>query len=201
MLLRHGEAQSNKEKTFAGWADVPLTPLGIEQAELLSKRLYREKFDHAYCSDLLRCRETLRLSKVKAPATFARELREKNYGQVEGINWEEHPEYHEQHTNPFNTAPGGESALGVQQRVVDYFENEITKSGFERVLLVSHHGPIVLLSCHLLHIPIEYWRSLRMGNAGLSQFDWEEGQLRLTLWNSLSHFGMITNRGLFREKK
>ncbi len=196
MLLRHAEAQSNHGKFFAGWTDCPLTPLGREQAALLSKRLGHEKFSHVFCSDLERAKDTLKHCGVKAPATFATELREKNYGKLEGVNWGGESQYYADHLDPFKVAPGGESAQMVQTRVVDYFESTICKSDARHALIVSHHGPIMLLACHLLNIPLKNWRSLRMGNAGLSRFDFEEGLFRLTLWNSLSHLGMATNRRL-----
>jgi len=200
MLLRHAQAISNEGKFFAGWNDVPLTPLGIEQSKILSKRLSHEKFDRIFCSDLFRAKETLRLSGAAAPTTYSQDLREKNYGLLEGRKWEENPDDWAQHIDPYALAPNGESALDVQKRVVNYFDTDIKNSGAKHALIVSHHGPIMLLSCHLLSIPIENWRSLRMGNAGLSRFDFEEGRFRLTLWNSLSHLGMKTNRGLLPEK-
>lgn len=200
MLLRHAQAISNEGKFFAGWTDCPLTELGIEQANSLSKRLSHEKFDKVFCSDLSRAKETLRLSGIKAPTVYAPDLREKNYGSLEGRKWEENPDDWAQHVDPLAIAPNGESALDVQKRVVKYFEGAILNSGARHALIVSHHGPIMLLSCHLLSIPIENWRVLRMGNAGLSRFDFEEGRFRLTLWNSLSHLGMKTNKGLLPER-
>jgi broad specificity phosphatase PhoE len=197
MLLRHAEAESNHSKFFAGWSDVPLTDLGREQAELLSRRLGHERFDRIFCSDLTRAKETLRLSGISAPTTYTPQLREKNYGTLEGVNWQSHPEYYADHLNPFKVAPEGESAELVQKRVVDYFEKTILTSGARSVLIVSHHGPLMLLSCHLLSIALKDWRVLRMGNAGLSKFDFEEGRFRMTLWNSVSHLGMPTNKGLF----
>ncbi len=196
MLLRHAEAMSNEDRFFAGFKDVPLTPLGIRQAEALGKRLDHERFDQVFCSDLGRARETLRLAKVDAPIDYTPALREKNYGELEGVSWDGKGEYDKYHLDPFVRSPGGESSLDVQKRVVNYFHTHVVNQGFESVLIVSHHGPIVLLACHLLGMPLDRWRTLRMGNAGLSIFSQDEHMMRLTLWNSLSNFGMITNRPL-----
>ncbi|MFH1095553.1 MAG: histidine phosphatase family protein [Candidatus Micrarchaeota archaeon] len=196
MLLRHAEAESNDARFFAGWKDVPLTKLGIEQAEALEKRLSHERFDHVFCSDLGRAKETLRLSGVEAPTEYAPALREKNYGELEGVSWDGTDDYDRYHLDPFVRSPGGESSLDVQRRVVNYFHTHVVNQGYGSVLIVSHHGPIVLLACHLLGMPLEKWRTLRMGNAGLSIFSQDERMMRLTLWNSLSNFGMMTNRPL-----
>ena len=32
VLLRHGQSQWNQDNRFTGWVDVPLSPLGIEEA-------------------------------------------------------------------------------------------------------------------------------------------------------------------------
>ena len=56
VLLRHGQSLWNKIPTFTGWCDVPLTDLGIEQAEGAA-RLMKEKgldFDLVYSSELKR---------------------------------------------------------------------------------------------------------------------------------------------------
>lgn len=201
MLLRHAEAESNSGKFFAGWTDAQLTEFGMAQAVLLKKRLSHETFDHVYCSDLSRAKDTLALSGVKSAVTFARQLREKNYGKLEGVNWEQHPEFYADHLDPFKKAPSGESAEDVQSRVVEYFEKTICAQKHSHILIVSHHGPLMLLSCYLLGIPLSNWRALRMGNAGLSRFDYEEGRFRLTLWNSLSHLGMRTNKTLLPKER
>ena len=86
-LVRHGEAESNTGNFFGGWMDVPLTALGRQQAALLSKRLAHEGIGRAYCSDLLRARQTLEEIGLDCPAEYSKELREKSYGELEGVCW------------------------------------------------------------------------------------------------------------------
>lgn len=60
VLLRHGQSLWNKIPTFTGWCDVPLTDLGVEQAEGAA-RLMKEKgydFDLVYSSELKRAYRT-----------------------------------------------------------------------------------------------------------------------------------------------
>jgi 2,3-bisphosphoglycerate-dependent phosphoglycerate mutase len=197
-IVRHGEAESNAQKYFAGFSDSPLTRLGQQQAQVLRKRIAHEKIGRAFCSDLSRARGTLEALSLGCPQVFTPELREKNYGELEGLAWgKEEEKFAAHHSDPHLRAPGGESYEDVQTRVVAYFEKSIFPSKEREVLVVSHHGPSILLACHVLQIPLQNWRTLRLGNCGLSIFTREEGKWRLKLWNSLSHFGLESFSPLF----
>ena len=41
ILLRHGQSTWNLENRFTGWKDVPLTKLGIEEAEYSGKKFWK----------------------------------------------------------------------------------------------------------------------------------------------------------------
>jgi broad specificity phosphatase PhoE len=197
-LVRHAEAESNAKRYFAGWLDSPLTELGKAQALALSKRLPREKVDKIFCSTSQRARDTLDLIGLKAPVVYSPNLREKNYGKLEGTKWGGVEGSEVYHMDPFVRAPGGESTQEVQKRVVSFFEKEIFPLKEKKVLVVSHHGALITFSCHMLGIPINRWRGLRLGNGGLSLFVKEEGIWRLKLWNSLSSLGLLNDGPLLK---
>lgn len=201
-LVRHGEADSNAGGFFAGWKDVSLTPLGRQQALLLSKRLLREGIERAFCSDLLRARQTLEAISLPCPKEFSSALREKNYGELEGVKWEDNEKKFEKyHLDSSARAPGGENNEDVQRRVCGYFEKTVMDAPEEKVLVVSHHGPLVLFACHMLGVPISNWRRLRLGNCGLCIFSKEGNMWRMTLWNSLSHYGLANFRPLLMSER
>ncbi|MFA5930033.1 MAG: histidine phosphatase family protein [Candidatus Micrarchaeia archaeon] len=201
-LVRHGEADSNAGGFFAGWKDVPLTPLGHQQAVLLSRRLLHEPIGRAYCSDLLRAKQTLEGISLICPKVYSSALREKNYGELEGVKWEENEKkYEKYHLDSSARAPGGENNEDVQRRVCEYFEKTIINSAEDQVLVVSHHGPLVLFACHMLGVPISNWRRLRLGNCGLSIFSKEGKTWRMTLWNSLSYSGLENFRPLLSSER
>ena len=58
-LIRHGESQANVDKIFTGQTDVPLSPRGLHQAQLLAKKLVRLPVGAVYASDLLRAVQTV----------------------------------------------------------------------------------------------------------------------------------------------
>ncbi len=201
-LVRHGEAKSNVEKYFAGWsADSPLTSLGREQALVLRKRLAKEEIGKIFCSDAARTKETVRLLGLGNPIAYSSELRERNYGVLEGIKWgDDEEKYEKYHSDPFIRPKDGENCEDVQRRVISFFKREVFPANEEKVLVVSHHNPLVLFACHELGMPIEKWRMLRLGNCGLCIFTKEGKAWRLKLWNSLSHYGLMNFKPLLQRE-
>ncbi|KAM7302145.1 fructose-2,6-bisphosphatase TIGAR [Ixodes scapularis] len=88
-LVRHGETLHNKDNVIQGQLDVPLSSIGLEQAELLGKHLQQHKFTHVYSSDLSRAKQTamsiLQMNQVTvSPIAEDQRLRERKFGSVEG---------------------------------------------------------------------------------------------------------------------
>ncbi len=57
-LIRHGESETNLAGHYTGWAQVNLTPKGIEDAKGVRPIIEGIKFDKIYSSDLIRARKT-----------------------------------------------------------------------------------------------------------------------------------------------
>ena len=93
VLIRHGESTWNLENRFTGWADVPLTPTGVAQAQQAG-RLLREAgydFDVAYTSVLKRAIWTLwhcldAMERTWLPVQHDWRLNERHYGGLQGLN-------------------------------------------------------------------------------------------------------------------
>ena len=199
-LVRHGEAESNVGEYFGGWLDVPLTELGKRQAAALKKRLAHEGIGRAFCSDLRRARETFEGIGLSCPVEYAKELREKSYGGLEGVRWEDDEKYDKYHLDAYVRAPGGENNVDVQKRVLPYFRKKVMNAKEGSVLVVSHHGPLVVFACDLLGMPLPNWRRLRLGNCGLCIITKEGKSWRVKLWNSLSHFGLESFGPLLKKE-
>jgi len=89
LLLRHGTTQWNREKRYLGHTDVPLLTESYQELEPVRQALSAWQWDEIYCSDLLRCRESLDyVLPVKrskgAKITYDPALRELDFGEWEG---------------------------------------------------------------------------------------------------------------------
>ena len=93
VFIRHGESVWNLENRFTGWADVDLTPTGVEQARSAGVVLkqYGFDFDIAYTSMLQRATRTLwhcldEMQRTWLPVVHAWRLNERHYGALQGLN-------------------------------------------------------------------------------------------------------------------
>jgi 2,3-bisphosphoglycerate-dependent phosphoglycerate mutase len=93
VLLRHGESTWNLENRFTGWADVDLTPTGVEQAKQAGRLLKASGFDFdvSYTSVLKRATRTLwhtldEMDRTWLPTVHAWRLNERHYGALQGLN-------------------------------------------------------------------------------------------------------------------
>jgi len=93
VLLRHGQSAWNRENRFTGWVDVPLSPLGVEEAQRAGRELRAQhyEFDIAYTSLLRRAIKTLwmaleELDQMWIPVRRSWRLNERMYGALQGLN-------------------------------------------------------------------------------------------------------------------
>ncbi len=93
VLIRHGESTWNLANRFTGWTDVPLTPLGVQQAQQAGRLLKAEgyDFDVGYTSVLNRAIWTLwhtldQMDRAWLPIVNDWRLNERHYGALQGLN-------------------------------------------------------------------------------------------------------------------
>lgn len=141
-LVRHGETAWNAVRRFQGWTDVALNEAGQAQASALANVLAGRVFDAVWSSDLSRAVETARIA-YGEPRTDRR-LREMNFGDLEGLVWNELSRDIQVALASFDdfAAPGGESIVEFQARVLDFLEP--LEPGDH--LVVTHGGVIRMLT-------------------------------------------------------
>ncbi|MET0331004.1 MAG: 2,3-diphosphoglycerate-dependent phosphoglycerate mutase [Dyella sp.] len=93
VLIRHGQSQWNLDNRFSGWADVDLTPQGIEEAREAGRLLIEAgiSFDLAHTSVLKRAVRTLwhvqeEMGQMWLPVHTDWRLNERHYGGLTGLN-------------------------------------------------------------------------------------------------------------------
>jgi 2,3-bisphosphoglycerate-dependent phosphoglycerate mutase len=91
ILIRHGESQWNFEQRFTGWADVDLTPDGVQQMRTAALALQQEGIepDLLYSSVLRRCIRSSwelldALDRMWLPQILDWRLNERHYGALTG---------------------------------------------------------------------------------------------------------------------
>ncbi|WP_290033539.1 2,3-bisphosphoglycerate-dependent phosphoglycerate mutase [Ligilactobacillus cholophilus] len=93
VLLRHGQSIANKKNEYTGWSDVPLTPLGEEQARAAGRLLKSTniQFSDVHTSILVRVIKTANIvleeiNQLLIPEHKTWRLNERHYGALRGLN-------------------------------------------------------------------------------------------------------------------
>jgi probable phosphoglycerate mutase len=144
-LVRHGETPASRDRTLAGWTNVPLTARGEEQASALRPLFAGESFDGVWSSDLLRAVTTARLA--WGEPSQDRRLRELSFGELEGADYMTMDPHVQETLTRFEgfAAPGGESFDELRARVMS-FVDELAPG---RHALFTHGGVVRLLAREL----------------------------------------------------
>jgi broad specificity phosphatase PhoE len=148
LLARHGETDWNRENRFQGRADPPLNELGRRQAQELAQALAAENVIAVYSSPLRRAMETaevvagwLGFHPVSLDA-----LREVDVGSWQGLTRAEiEQRFPEQFRRWLDYGHGwddGETYEEMGARVIAAIEELATRHHGERIIAVTHGGPI-----------------------------------------------------------
>ncbi len=175
-LVRHGETAWNVQRRYQGQSDLPLSDVGVEQAEALACRLADEKFDAIYASDLKRAWETANAIAEKSGLAVISEprLREMNFGIIEGLTFDEaqtrYPKVMAAWLKNYNQPPpDGEPLNIVSARVLSLLDDLQKKHADQTICLVAHGGPLSEIIRLVLELPAERRWSFAMDNASLSE--------------------------------
>ena len=195
ILVRHGETTGNSSERYWGATDLALSDTGIGQARRLRRRLSRETIDAVYSSDMQRAVRTAEeITRSRSlEITRCAELNEVDFGSLEGLTIKEiqkqYPEFYQSWLE-WNTGlrfPGGESVSDVRMRVSSFTERLKLHSSEDTVLVVAHAGTLRMFICHLLDLPLPFWRKLRLELASVSVIELTAPGAVLTCLNDVSH--------------
>ncbi len=200
-LVRHGETEWNNTGRAQGQADTPLNARGRAQAALTGTRLQPLEFEAAYSSDLSRVVATAEaiVSARDMPLTKMESLREKGFGDWEGMTF---AEVEERHPSLFRrlfdedivfAPPGGESDQQLYDRL-SAAADSLTGAHADsegNILVVAHGGSLRALIVSLMGMPPEYMWRLRLSNCGITVVNIFDGGAALELLNDTSHLGDV----------
>lgn len=146
-VVRHGEAEGNREGRFLGQVNPPLMQTGREQARRQGQALKGLGIERILASDLVRAHTTAAIigEELGLPVHVTPLLREVNHGVIDGwmaadINASEYGR--EREADRYNyRPPEGESYRDIETRIL----STLTPPPKSQTLLVTHLGPMRVL--------------------------------------------------------
>lgn len=195
LLIRHGETLWNQQGRMQGQNDSPLTPLGLQQARQLARRLKNVSFTALYSSDLGRAHQTARcIADATGHEIVADEgLRERHFGIFEGLTNTEirnrHPELYELFAKrlPDFVMPQGESATQFMARCVGALERIAARHVDETIVVVSHGLVLDSVYRTAVKMPIETPRGFPLLNCSVNTFHYDGNDWRAAAVCDVSH--------------
>lgn len=159
IFATHSTTLDNEQKIASGWFDVPLSPLGCEQAQALGKHFSETHVDAIYTSDLQRAYRTATLAFPGRAIIQDKRLRECHYGDLTRRPLDEiHKADHID--RPF---PGGESYQDTTRRIASFLAD---LSG-STVLIIGHRATQYALEHLINRVPLK--------EAVLAPWQWQPG--------------------------
>ena len=199
LLVRHGETELKSSERLWGHTDVRLDALGLKQAERLCERLAEEKIDVIYSSSLKRALVTAETiaSRHQLKVISCAELREFNYGKIEGLTHKEisqlYPEFYKYMTqkNTNLRFPGGESVYQLNNRVRQFLDRLNNHTPEQTILIVAHFGTLRVLLSRLFGIGVKRRWQFHLDLASLSVLETNHQGAVLSLLNDVSHLAQL----------
>lgn len=182
LLGRHGATAYSLEKRFsgAGGADLPLAPLGEQQAEALAREIAaRGGVDAIVASPLLRTLQTAeRVAQATgAPIDIEPGIAECSFGEWDGHTFAEVSERWPVELAAWLAStdvapPGGESFAECRDRVDRARRDVLTRHAGQRVAVISHVTPIKLITGICVDAPLSSLYRMELAPCSLTTIAW-----------------------------
>jgi probable phosphoglycerate mutase len=194
-LLRHGQTEHTPERRFSGRNDLPLSRTGRAEAEAAAVRAAELGIEVIVASPLRRTRETAEIvaATLGLPIEFDDDLVELDFGDIEGMTFEEAAKKHPLAARRFRTdvtmaAPGGESVMDVSTRVARARRRILERHAGKSVLVVTHVTPIKLMLTAGLDVDEDVVHRVFLEAASLCAVTWSsDGRSSVRLVNDTAH--------------
>jgi len=185
VLWRHGQTQWNVEGRFQGQSDIPLDPVGVQQAERAARLLAALQPAAIFSSDLTRALATAApLARLTGLTVISeKDLRERYGGLWEGLTDAEiRTRYPVEHSQWL--PPGGEATATVADRAgaaLDRIAGTLAPGTL--AVVVSHGAALRLGAARLLGLPEELWGAV----GPLANCAWSVLGRRRSRWRLIEH--------------
>ena len=185
-LVRHGETEWARLGRHTGRTDIPLTPLGREQAASVAARLAGRPFARVLSSPLSRALDTARLAGFADRVETREDLVEWDYGADEGRTTPEirldRPGW-----SIWGDGPrAGETIDEVAARVDRVIADARDQPG--DVLVFAHGHVLRVLAARWLDLDAASGRLFALSTATLSILGWEREAPVIERWNDTTEY-------------
>ena len=180
-LLRHGQTAWNADNNrYCGRTDIPLTEMGIVQAEAVRQQLKELSLDGVYSSPLQRAALTAEITSGRPPIKDHR-LTEADFGLWEKKTKEEFIPENPSLWQAWMDDPGaaraggtGETGMEVVLRVDDFFKELLATRRSGNYLVAAHNGVNRLYLAYKLGMPLKNYRRIVQENSSVTLFSLDD---------------------------
>lgn len=183
-LVRHGATEWSASGRHTGTTDVPLTDDGRAAAVRTADALGGKEFALVLSSPLSRARETAQLAGFPDPVIDSN-LREWNYGEVEGVTTDQMRERIPGWTVWRDGCPGGETVDQVGARTDEVINLVRTLDG--DAVAFAHGHLLRVLGARWVGQPAGFAERLLLSTAAICVLGWERETPAIESWNDTSH--------------
>ncbi len=191
ILVRHAEVEARYQHVFGGRIDMDLSPRGHKQAVVLADYLHQSKPDAIYASPMKRVQQTLAplMGNGTPSLTVLTDLREVDFGDWTGLNWEEALAKFQIHAFEWldhierGTVPNGESGAVLRARVEPCLRQIIRDHAGQKVAVICHGGVIRAALAILLNLPFAKTAAFEIDYASVTRLELEDGRAWLQSLN------------------
>lgn len=202
-LVRHGEADSNRDSRFGGWSEAPLTDLGQRQAVAAANELRRRAPTVLVTSDLVRARQTAApiAAMLDLEPRLEPGLRERSLGVFDGLTFadaeQRFPDVWQRlmARDPAAVPEGGETADVVYARVSAAIQRILTDHAGERIAVVTHGLALFHVFSYVCglgspsrDLPV----FVLVDNASITQLERKQDRWRIISINDTAHLRDMT---------
>lgn len=197
ILIRHGETEVNAEgKTHSTGDTASLTKLGRKKISSTVEAIKNLNVKQIVCSDEERALESAEIlaGLLNLEIEIEGNLRERNWGELEGKPWSEIKEILDKFTLEERYTylpPGGESWQGFESRIYEAIGRLRQKFVNTTFVVVSHGGVIRALITKLLNLPKEESFKYDPDNGSITILNYEEGGYSAEVINDTKHLDSI----------
>lgn len=198
VMARHGATQFSLEKRFSGRGgrDVPLAPLGEQQAAAMAIELEeRGGADVIVASPLLRTQQTARIvaERLGLPVHVEEGFAECAFGEWDGRTFSEVQrrwpvQIDEWLASTQVAPPGGESFAAVRDRVNAARMRVVEQFPRQRIIVVSHVTPIKVMVALAIDAPLHTLFRMELAPCSITTLAWfADGNASMFGFNEAAH--------------